>query len=216
MKNKPLKILTYILGCLPLIAVAILFNRLPAEIPLHWNLDGTVDYSSKNTIWVLSSIALLLPIALNITPKIDPRGDNYKRFGKYYDGFCFIIVLVFVALNAITLSEALFPGKLSVVSIIIVMIGIVFVYIGNMMPKVKNNFTFGLKTPWTLADPDVWNKTHRLGGRLFFIIGALMIISGLFLKDTITFFITVVGTISIVIIPIIMSYIWYTKLKASK
>lgn len=215
MKSKALKILTYILGCLPLIAVLILFNKLPDQIPINWSINGTASYGSKSTLWVLSSIAFILPIALNIVPKIDPKGSNYKRFEKYYDGFSFIIVLVFVTLNAITISEALFPGKLSVVKIVIFLIGILFVFIGNMMPKVKNNYTFGLRTPWTLSDPDVWNKTHRLGGYLFFITGALTIISGLFLPEHITFIIFIVATISTALVPMVMSYIWYTKLKST-
>lgn len=161
-------------------------------------------------------LVVLLYYFLYITPKLDPRGSNYQRFSKYYDGFCLFIVIIFDALNVMTLSESLFPGKLSIVKILIILIGSLFVFIGNMMPKVKSNFTFGLKTPWTLSDPDVWNKTNRLGGRLFFVTGSLMIISGLFLTQTITYWITIVGTILIVLIPTAMSYIWYTKLKTSK
>ena len=216
MKNKSLKILTYILACLPIIAISLLYSKLPAEIPTNWGFSGKIDYSSKSTIWFLALLPLIITFVLNITPRIDPRGKSYERFGKYYDSFCLLMTLFLVVLNGITLSESLYPGNISVSKVCIILVGLIFTFIGNIMPKAKNNFTFGLRTPWTLSNTDVWNKTHRLGGKLFFGVGLLLILSGLFLNDTVSFIITIASTIITVLIPTVMSYIWYNKLTNEK
>lgn len=216
MKNKSLKILTYILACLPIIATFLVYSKLPAEIPTNWGFSGQIDYSPRATIWLLGLLPLIITFVLNITPRIDPRGKSYERFGKYYDTFCLLMTLFLVILNGITLSESLYPGHISVSNVCIILVGLLFTFIGNIMPKAKDNFTFGLRTPWTLSNTDVWNKTHRLGGKLFFGVGLLLIFSGLFLNDTFSFIITIVGTTIIVLIPTVMSYIWYNKLTNEK
>lgn len=216
MKNKSLKILTYILSLLPLIAILLLYSKLPSSVPTHWGISGQITYGPKATIWLLGLLPLIITCVLNITPKIDPKGKNYERFGKYYDSFCLLMTLSLVILNGIILSESLYPGNILVSNVCIILVGLLFTFIGNIMPKAKDNFTFGLRTPWTLSNTDVWNKTHRLGGKLFFGVGLLLILSGLFLNDTFSFIITIVGTIIIVLIPTVMSYIWYNKLTNEK
>ena len=89
-------------------------------------------------------------------------------------------------------------------------IGILFIIIGNLLPKVKQNFFMGIKTPWTLADEHVWYATHRFSGKLWFVLGLVMCACG-FVPDTVMGPIILISATVAVIVPIVYSYIVYKK-----
>ena len=109
----------------------------------------------------------------------------------------------FSTLTAIGLS-------LPISSILAVLLGIIFFIIGNYMPQIRSNYTFGIKTPWTLEDPEVWRKTHRLGGVLFCLMGLAFILSGLFATPLLRSIIPFTAIASIVL-TYGYSYILYRK-----
>ena len=213
MKNKVIRVWVYVLGVLPLAVLACIYNRLPQEVPMHWNVDGSIDYSTKGQLWFVFALGLIFAVMFDILPKIDPRKENYARFGKYYDFFCVMMNVFLIIIEGITLIECFRPHTIPVGKVVMVLLSVVFLITGNIMPKMKTNFYMGIKTPWTLSNPDVWNKTHRLGGRMMFIVGFLGVISGLFTSGWISMIVMIVGVICITIIPLVMSYIWYKGLE---
>jgi len=213
MKNKTYRITAYLLAIVPAFIMLFLYPQLPDQIPTNWGIDGTVTYGGKGTIWALVFLSLALLLMFDLLPKIDPRKKNYEKFSKYYDGFCIFMMLFLMLMEGIIVSESFWPGRISVSKIVILLVGILFLFMGNMMPKVKSNFYMGIKTPWTLSDADVWNKTHRLGGILMFVTGAVVIIAGFLLPDVITFYVLMSLVIVVTLIPTIMSYIWYRNLQ---
>ena len=80
------------------------------------------------------------------------------------------------------------------------------------MPKIRSNFFFGIKTPWTLSDPRVWERTHRLGGYCFFAGGILTVLFALLLPQRILFYSFFALMMAICLVPAIMSFIWYQRL----
>ncbi|MPM26009.1 Immunity protein SdpI [bioreactor metagenome] len=214
--NKRTIIITWLLALLPLAAVAVLYGRLPGRIPTHWDINGTVTYGSKSTIWMVAGLSPLMTVLFGVLPKIDPRRKNYAKFQEYYDGFRIVMLLFLLVLTGVILSESLSPGHISVGRVISICVGILFVYIGNILPKIKNNFFMGIKTPWTLSDPDVWNRSNRLGGRLFFWFGLAFAVGGLFLPETANFVILMIGVVAISALPTLMSYVWYRQKSSDK
>jgi len=148
-----------------------------------------------------------------IVPNIDPRKKNYEKFRGLYDGFALFMMIFMLGLVSIVISESLNPGRLSVEFLVIAACGLVFVFIGNMMPKVKSNFFVGIKTPWSLSNTEVWNKTHRLVGYLFFFGGLLIILIAFFLREYALFITLAVIVAVMTILPVIMSYVWFVRLK---
>lgn len=209
MKNKVMRSLVYVLGILPLVVLAFVYNRLPQEVPIHWGFNGEVEYGAKYNMWMLFGMGLIFAIMFDVLPKIDPKKDNYARFGKYYDIFCVTMNGFLVLVSGMTLVECFWPNTVPVSKVIIVLVSALLAVIGNMMPKIKTNYYMGIKTPWTLSNSDVWNKTHRLGGRLMFIGGVLGVIAGLFTSEMIAFVVLMVGVVCMTVIPLVMSYIWY-------
>ena len=211
MKNKRILLFAWVLALIPLVLVAVLYARLPAQIPTHWNLNGTVTYSGKAMAWLTAGLSPVLLLLLQVIPKLDPRKKNYERFRPYYDGFCLFLAAFLLALNGVTLSEALSPGRISVGKVVILMVGVLFLFLGNILPKFKSNFFAGIRTPWALDDPDVWNRTQRLGGILFAVTGLVMLLSGLLLPETVAFVLLMVCVAALLVVPILCSYLWYRQ-----
>jgi len=201
----------WIFAIAPLILVAFMYNRLPDQIPTNWSFNGEISYGSKTTLWWLSGVAPALALLLMLLPRIDPRKKNYEKFRGLYDGFALFMMIFMLGLVALVISESLNPGKFSVEFVIVTACGLLFVFIGNMMPKVKSNFFVGVKTPWALSNSEVWNKTHRLAGYLFFFGGLLTFVISFFLREYALFITLMVIVTVMVIVPTVMSYVWFKK-----
>lgn len=212
MKNPNMRILTYLLAAASLLLAAVLYPKLPAQIPTHWDLDGTVTYGGRHMIFLTAGTGLPMALLFDILPKIDPRRQNYQKFGSYYDAFCVLIQLFMLVMNAVMITEALQPGTLSVPMVVMLGIGLLFLFIGNTMPKFKSNFYMGIKTPWTISSEEVWRKTHRLGGKCFFLAGLVSIICAFVpIANPVIFGIYLAVILIACLIPGIMSYIWWRQ-----
>lgn len=211
MSNKKLRIVMYGLAVLPLVVFLILYDKVPALIPGQWRLDGTVRYDSKNTFFLISGLWIFLAVLFDVSPNIDPRKKNYEKFKNYYDAFCIFLMIFCDIISAIVLIESFKPGTIAVSKVIIMLIGILFMFMGNIMPKFKSNFYIGIKTSWSLSDSDVWNKTNRLGGKLMFWSGLAFIFGAFLLGDKAMFTLLMVVVFVMAGVPVVMSYVWYRK-----
>ncbi|MBK5247483.1 MAG: SdpI family protein [Peptostreptococcaceae bacterium] len=207
------RLIVWVLAIVPLLIIGIFNGSLPEQIPIHWSLDGSVQYGSHFTLWINGSMGIIFAILFPILRKIDPRSKNYDKFGKYYDEFQIFMMLFFIALTSVIVSESLNPGRINVEMVIVLLVGILFTIIGNMMPKFKNNFFIGIRTPWTLANEEVWNRTHRLGGIMWFFGGLAIIAAAIILNSGALFTVVMVVTLTISIVPTFMSYFWFREIK---
>ena len=191
----------------------ILYNKLPDLIPMHWNIDGEINsYGPKILMAFLSPILMLLMwSSMLYFPKIDPKKDNYAKFEGSYTVITNVLVTFFFVIHIVTLSISL-GYNIAMDKVIPFMLGILFVIIGKYLPKSKSNFFYGIKTPWTLTSDEVWEKTHRLGGKLFIIAGLIILVSSLLFKGNIEFIILLISILIASIIPVIASY-FYAKNK---
>jgi len=186
------------------------YPRMPDKMASHWNAAGQVDgYISKG--WglllmplVLAGIALLFIFI----PKIGPRKANIEKFRKYYDGF---IILFSVFLLAIHYQIILWNLgiKISPNAIIPVGLGLLFFYIGILCENTKSNWFIGIRTPWTLSNETVWDKTHKIGGKLFRIVG-IIIFAGILFQKYLLFFI-LIPTIATAVVTTVYSYLEFQK-----
>ena len=210
MKNKKAIALMWLLSLLPFVLVGIAWPYLPERVPTHWGLNGQVNaYGSPATLWLLCAINLPLAAGLQFLPRLDPRRENYEKFQPYYDFFGPLVPLILLVCIAVTLSESLWPGRINVGRTIGIMIGILFVIIGNMMGKVKTNWFMGFRTPWALEDPDVWNKTQRLGGWTFFLAGMAAVVLSLAAPEKVFFLVFFAILFTGILLTYFMSWKWF-------
>ncbi|MEG2203618.1 MAG: SdpI family protein [Oscillospiraceae bacterium] len=214
-KNKGLWVI-WLLALLPLGLVAAVYSRLPAEIPMHWGFDGSVRYDPKSSIWLMVGLGPLFALLLPLLPKIDPRRNSYDKFMGAYQGFIAVMMLFLLVMNLAVLSEGFYPGRLDISTLVTVCMGLLFVFIGNIMPKFKTNFFCGFKNPWTLSNTEVWNRTHRLGGYLFFFGGFLIVLLPFLLPEGVMAVVFFSLLMAISIFPSVMSFVWYRRIEGAK
>lgn len=209
--SKKTYILTIIVCLLPIIAGAIFYNRIPDEIATHWDFDGNPNgWSSKNTgLFALPGILLIINILFPIILKTDPKITNLSA--KIKDLVQWTIPAVSLFASSITLISAL-GITVNVQLIAPIFMGLLFIIIGNYLPKTSQSYTVGIKLPWTLNSEINWNKTHRLAGFLWVICGLAMIISA-FLPTPIMYVCLIIDIVIMVFIPMIYSYILYATKK---
>jgi immunity protein, SdpI family len=161
------------------IASAVVYPRLPARIPTHWDLSGQPNEWSNRIwgAWVLPVFLLGMWALVQILPRIDPRGSNYAKFGGAFEAIIISVMLFMLALHIVGLRASLgYPVQMQ--RIMPIGIGILLVVIGNLLPRARPNWFVGIRTPWTLSSDRVWEKTHRFGGRVFVAGGILLTIAG--------------------------------------
>ena len=198
---------------LPFMYLAYIWNSLPEQVPMHWNLKGEIDdWGSK---YSLIGLAFLLPVLtyvlMLVLPKIDPK-KRMESMGGKYDQFKFILV----AFMTVTVLVVIFISKnqkLSTPNMIAILAGILFVFVGNYFKVMKQNYFIGIKTPWTLESDEVWKLTHLLAGKMWVIGGLLIVICSLVVPVNLNFYFFISITAVISIVPIVYSYLIYKKIK---
>lgn len=166
----------YVLWALP---------AMPETVPTHWGVDGTADgWDGKgSTIFMGVVMPFLILALLFAVPHFDPRGESFNRFKGVYEGFSAALTVFMVVVAWITPLSAL--GFLptaggSVVNVVVFgFFGLLLVGLGVAMPHIEPNYTFGVRVPWTLADPENWRRTHRFAGPVFVVMGVATLASAL-------------------------------------
>ncbi|MDF2944093.1 MAG: putative rane protein [Herbinix sp.] len=208
MKNKiNFQLILSILFCLiPFIISAAFYEQLPEQVAIHFNFNGDPDNYAPR-LFVAFGVPLLM-FCLNLYNwfmlENDPKKANsskaLKRLSKW------LIPLTAVIMQTALTSYAIgFTFDWSFY--VLLLVGIVVVILGNYLPKCKQNYTVGIKLPWTLNDNDNWNKTHRISGYIW-ILGGFVLILNAFVK--IEWLPGVVIAI-LVLTPVIFSFLLYKK-----
>lgn len=206
--EKKTLILTSLVTLIPIIVGLLLWNQLPDVIPTHFGMDGTPNgWSSKKfTVFGIPVLMLFFHLlCVGITSQ-DPKFDNMSE--KLYALVLWICPVVSLLVVVTCYGGALGWG-LNISKYAIAGTGIVLVIIGNYLPKCKQNYTMGIKLPWTLDDEENWNKTHRLAGFLW-VVGGLLITLNAFVGNQWVFVLLI---IVMTIVPMVYSYLYFKNHK---
>ena len=205
-KNWKTLIICSIITILPIFIGLMLWNQLPEQMPTHWNAAGEVDgWSSKPfAIFGLPLIMLGAQWLCVLGSLADPKKANHPD--KVLHLVFWIIPVLSVVLNAITIAAAL--GKEVRIEVFMpILVGLILTIVGNYMPKCKQNYTIGIKIPWTLNSEENWNRTHRFAGWLWTFSGVGIMATGFF--GGVWIFLPIVFLM--VFAPIVYSFLLYRK-----
>lgn len=204
-----MKLKTVLITCgvclLPILLGIAVFDRLPAQIPIHWNLEGEIDnYASKEFfVFILPMLMSVLQLFCLFMLSKDPKSKNYSI--KMFNLVIWIIPVMAVVLALITYA-IVFGYDIAINVVVPMLLGILFIILGNYLPKCHQNYTVGFRLPWTLDDEDNWNKTNRLAGYIMVFGGFLIVVTSLF---DMAYWAVLIFIIAIVIIPSVYSYLLY-------
>ena len=209
MKNKKTEIvLTTLICLLPMLAGIALYRKLPDQVPTHFDFSGTADgWSSRNfAVFGMPLMMVGFNLFLQFALRTDPKRQNLSTALRNISVWTIPVLSVLMyarvmraALGYATPTETIVP----------LLVGVLFVAIGNYLPKTRQSYTMGIKLPWTLASEENWNRTHRLAGFLWVIGGIILILLTLLhLWNTWTFLIVLIPMTAI---PTVYSYLLYRK-----
>lgn len=190
--------------------------RLPAEVPVHWNLQGEVDrWGSRGMAAFLAPAIVTGVVALlAVLPRVDPRRENHARFADETARIAILIAAFLLFLQVVTLGVAL-GWPLRAPSLIVAGVGALLAVMGNYLPRIRSNWWIGIRTPWTLSSDRVWRETHRVGGRTFVAGGALMAASA-FLPARWQPWVTLPAVALAAGVPFVYSYVAWRREQAGR
>lgn len=179
MRLRPALLVALLVVLVELAVSAWAWGTIPAgtPVPVHWGIDGRADgfAPKEQALLGLPLLTLLLALLLVVMPRFEPRRANLARSGTAYRIVVVGIIVLLGAMHAVAIAAAADP-TVDVGRWVVIGIGLLFALIGNWLGKVRSNFMFGIRTPWTLASDLSWNRTHRLAGRLWVGLGGLLVI----------------------------------------
>jgi uncharacterized membrane protein len=191
-------------------AGVLLYPTMPDRIASHWNMQGEADgYGSKAAgVFLLPALSALLLFFFLIIPRIDPLGKNIESFRKYYDGFIlsftgfmsylYLLTILWNLGVRFNMSQALSPG-----------FGMLFYYLGILVENAKRNWFVGIRTPWTMSSDAVWDKTHRISGKLFKAAGIIALLGALIPQYALL--LVLIPVILVAAYSVIYSYAEYSR-----
>ncbi len=198
---------------LQIIVSLVTFPFLPDRVPIHWNAAGQVDgYASKwfsLVFYPLMSIGIVVLVRglMAISPKLNNQGQrtNLKFANIVIAGVALLFLILQLAATAIALHM-----PVDMTFVIDLAVALLFIVLGNFMGKIRRNLSgIGIRTPWTLANDTVWERTHRLGGWLFVAVGLLNVV--LSFIPNLRIFGLVGGVLLVVVVTTVYSYVVYQR-----
>lgn len=203
-------ILSMLVCLLPIGIGLLLYGKLPANIPIHWNSQGVVDNTAPKAaaVFLLPLGMALLHLLVQFVMRHDPKRQNaspaLRILSLWVAPACSILCCTVSYLAGLGVGVDV-PLCASI------FIGFLFVMLGNYLPKCKQNYTMGIRLPWTLHDPDNWNKTHHLAGCVW-VIGGLTVLFSAFFR---VWWIQLAVIVLVVLIPCVYSFLLYRKTNKS-
>jgi len=209
MKNKRFWI--GLIGCMiPYVIGILLYNQMPDTMAIHFNTQGVADgFASKNiALFGLPSIIVVVYLLCTWATEKDPKHANIPPIMMNLIYAICPVISIFTYFLMINASLEHGMDIFDTMSMTTLLVGVIFIVIGNYLPKCKQSYTVGIKTPWALEDNENWNKTHRMGGFLFMFAGIVCIMGG-FISQEVFGYVLVPVLFAIIIIPYVYSYMLY-------
>lgn len=203
-KNLKSMILSSVIILLPILLGLFLWSSLPEQLPIHWNAVGEVDRYSSKVLAIfglplfLLAIHWLCVLATNADPKNAGQNCQPMTMVLWICPIVSVIAFGFVYTTAMGMD-------LNTETIMPLILGAAFVVIGNYLPKCRQNHTIGIRLPWTIQNEENWNKTHRLGGKLWVLGGFLLMLTVLLPTQWVAWYVLLILAV-LVIIPTVYSY----------
>lgn len=174
--NKKLYWVLMVVSMISFLGLVAAYPSLPETVPTHWGFNGEIDgYSAKSTLLFMGLVPMICTLLFVIVPKMDPKKENYAKHSKAYSVMCAFTVGFMILVTWMSVAAAM-GYDIEVSMLVPIVIGVLFIVLGNYMPQIRQNYSFGIKTPWAIDNEYVWRKTHKFGGIVFCIMGIALVV----------------------------------------
>jgi uncharacterized membrane protein len=194
-----------------IVVLCIYWAQLPQRVPTHWDMNGNVNgYTEKGMgLLILPALNIGIYFLLLLLPKIDPRKANYVQFAP---AFKIIRLMVHTLLSVVYILTILnsVGYAINITFIMKLLMPVLFLVLGNIMGKIRPNYFVGIRTPWTLANEQVWVKTHRITGRVWVAISFIYLFISIFIQ--LPKWSQIVYIVILIAMPYVYSYLKYQQI----
>lgn len=200
-----------LIGLIPALAALLMYKDLPGQMATHITLSEEADRTMGRP-WAILMLALLgagIPLLTKATRGMDPKKDAFANFEGAYGMFRWATT-IFICYTGLFLVAYNLGYRFSTKWVSSLGLGLLFMLVGNYLGQVRFNYTFGIKTPWTLADETVWRKTHRLAGPVWMLAGAVIAFT-LVIPEIWAYALTIAVLAVAVVLPLVYSYLLFKK-----
>ena len=191
---------------------AAVYDRLPASMAVHWDMDGNPTGWMPRPFGAFFApvFMLVLSLLMRQLPRLDPRAEEHLSRSGAYETIVVAALLLLLGCHGIVLAVAL-GYRVPISRIVPAFVGALFVAIGSAMPRLRPNRWYGVRTPWSLSDEQVWARTHRLAGMSMTGAGIAMIVAALALPATLGMPVVLGAAAAAVIAPAVYSYLTWRR-----
>lgn len=192
--------ITTILCFVPMILGIVLWDKLPSELPMNYGFNNEIRHLAPKWVNVI-----LLPIifaVLNIIKSISMTEKDIENIGRKLSVITvWIIPIMSVLIGTFMIIKPIgLPIEASF--FVIFIMSLLFIIIGNYIPKCKPNHIVGFRISCTMKNEEVWNKIHRFSGYLLVVCGFINFVTSFFEWGKYVF----IATLGVIIfIPLIYS-----------
>ena len=212
MKTKTVLYSVIIFGIILMAASALLGRQMGASLATHWNAAGEADKygSTFMGLYFMPVLTMFLTVLLLFVPGIDPLKANIEKFRPDYNLFVLVFAGFMYFVHSLTLAWNI-GLRFSMNALLTPAFGVFFILTGMMVRKAKRNFFIGIRTPWTLANDEVWDKTHQLGGKLFIASG--LITAATIFYPAVSMWVLLITAVGSAIVATVYSYVEFRKIE---
>lgn len=200
--------ITTVVCLLPILIGLAVYKDLPEQVAVHWGLDYQPNgwMPKAFAVWVvpvfLAVLNVICHVGSNSDPKREAQSQRLLALVKWLPAALSLILCPIMLLIAL-------GREIPIDTVICCIIGVLFVVVGNYLPKCRQNYTMGIKLPWTLHDEENWNKTHRMAGPLYMACGLVFLFCGFFGWTPIILVVILLAGV----IPVVYSF-WLSRKRA--
>ena len=204
MKNKKYWLVTSAITLVPIVLGLILWNRLPDQLPTHFGVDGAADgWSGKGfAVFGIPLMMLGFHIVIFFATRLDKQNRGHNEKVMNLVGLIFPVMSI---VNSVIIYTHAMELELNLSMVLFPMLGLLFIVIGNWLPKIKQNSTLGIKIKWTLYNEENWNRTHRVAGFVWVIGGVIFCLMG-FVPEKTLLFLLPLQIILLACVPMVYSW----------
>ena len=204
MKNKKYWLITSAITLVPILLGLILWNKLPDRLPTHFGVDGAADgWSGKGfAVFGLPLMMLGFHIVIFFATRLDKQNRGHNEKVMNLVGLIFPVMSI---VNSVIVYTHAMELELNLSMLLFPMLGLLFIAVGNWLPKIKQNSTLGIKIKWTLYNEENWNRTHRFAGFVWVIGGVIFCLMG-FVAEKMLVFLLPLQIILLAVVPMVYSW----------
>lgn len=193
----------------------VIFDYMPEQMPIHWWVSGKADgFASKSVaLLMLPVLSAVMMLFFELIPFLDPRKSMYKKFDTAWESLKNYIIWFFVYLYLVTIFLSVTPS-ISMNFFMMVGLWVLFILMWKSMSHIRSNYFIWIRTPWSLENEEVWDRTHKLAGWAFSLWGWFLFLSAFLGFHPLYILIFVILSVSL--IPLVYSYYLYKKINNSK